>query len=122
MGGIPRRSRALLQDAPYISFPVQNGDNLKWGRFWPIHNGVIGIAGQRPETKGTGGEVGPGVAAHGSLGSKRASVVDGAFYDVRCVFVVLGNVRPDVKKIRFGKRGESIGAHRLDKRQASFMA
>jgi hypothetical protein len=37
-------------------------------------------------------------------------------------FAVIGNVTPDVKNIRFGKRRESVNAHRLDKRQTSFIA
>jgi len=115
-------SRALFQDAPYIFFPVQNGDNLKWGRLWPLHNGVVGVAGQRPETQRTGCEVGTGMAAHGRFGNKRASVVNRLFYAVGGVFAVIGNVTPDVKNIRFGKRRESINAHRLDKRQSSFIA
>ena len=33
-----------------------------------------------------------------------------------------GNERPDVENIRFGKRRKNIDAHRLDKRQSSFIA
>ena len=44
------------------------------------------------------------------------------FYAVGGVLVVTGNVRPDVENIRFGKRRERINAHRLDKRQPSFIA
>ncbi len=62
------------------------------------------------------------MAAHGSLGNKRASVVNRLFYAVGGVFAVIGNVRPDVENIRFGKRRESITAHRLDERQSSFIA
>ena len=115
-------SRALFQDASYISFPVENGDDLKGGRLRPVHNGVVGITSQRPETQRAGCEIGTGMAAHGRLGNRRASVVNRLFYAPGGVFAVIGNVTPDVKNIRFGKRRESINAHRLDKRQSSFIA
>ena len=56
-------SLALLQDAPDISLSVHNGNDLKRGCLWPVHDSVIWIAGQRPETKGAGREVGPGMAS-----------------------------------------------------------
>ena len=114
-------SGALFQEASYISFPVENGDNLKGGRRWPVHNGVVRITGERPETQRTGGEVGTGMAARGGLGNQRASVINRLFYAVGGVFAVIGNVTPDVKNVGFGKRRESINAHRLDKRQSSFI-
>jgi len=94
----------------------------QWGRLWPVHNGVVGVAGQRPETQRTSREVGTGMAAHGRFGNKHASVVNRLFYAVGGVFAVTGNVTPEVKNIRFGKRRESTNAHRLDKRQSSFIA
>jgi hypothetical protein len=51
--------------------PVQDGDNLKRVRLWPVHNGVVGIAGQCPETKRTGCEVGAGMVAQGSFGNSQ---------------------------------------------------
>jgi hypothetical protein len=62
------------------------------------------------------------MAAHGSPGNKGARVIDCSFYAVGGVFAVIGNVTPDIKDIGFGKRRESISAHRLDKRQSSFIA
>jgi hypothetical protein len=62
------------------------------------------------------------MAAHGRFGNKRTSVVNRLFYAVGGALVVTGNVRPDVKNICFGKRRERINAHRLDKRQPSFIA
>ena len=114
--------RALIQDALYLSFPVEDGDNLEGGGLWPVHNGVVRKTGQRPETQRTGSEVGTGMAAHGGLGNQRASIVNRLFYAVGGIFTVIGNVTPDVKNICFGKRRESINAHRLDKRQSSFIA
>jgi hypothetical protein len=61
------------------------------------------------------------MAAHGSFGDKPASVVDRLLYSVCCVFVVIGNVGPDLENIRFGKGREDIDAHRFDKRQPSFI-
>jgi hypothetical protein len=44
-------SSSLFQDMPYISLPVQNGDDLKGGGLWPVNNAVVWIAGYRPEAK-----------------------------------------------------------------------
>ena len=68
------------------------------------------------------GEVGAGVAARRSLGNQRARVKNRLFYAVGGTFAVVGNVTSDVKNIGFGKRRESKNAHRLDKRQSSFIA
>ena len=101
---------------------MENGNDLKRGLLWPVDNGIIRIPGQCPETKRTACEVGAGMAAHGSLGNKRASVLDRSLYAVGGVFIVIGNVRPDIENIRFGKRRKNINAHRLDERQSSFIA
>jgi hypothetical protein len=71
---------------------MQNGNDLKRHRLWPVHNSVICISGQSPETKKTSCEIGPGMAAHGSFGNKRASIVYRLFYVVGGTFVGLGNV------------------------------
>jgi len=60
--------------------------------------------------------------SHGSFGDKRAAVEDCFFYEVGGYFAVLGDVRPNVKDIRFGKRRKNIRAHRLDTRYSSFIA
>jgi hypothetical protein len=85
-------SLALFQKIPDISLSMQNGNDLKRRCFWSVHNGVVWISGKRPETKGTGCEVYPGMTAHGSFGSKCASMVDRSFYVFGSVFVGLGNV------------------------------
>ena len=61
------------------------------------------------------------MAAHGRFGKKRTSGLDRPFDAVGGAFAVIGNVRPDVKNIRFGERRKNINAHRLDKRQLSFI-
>src|SRR4051812_2469992 len=100
---------------------MQNSDNLKRCRLWPVDKAVIGVAGQCPETKGTGCKVGPGMAAHGRVGKEFASVENRLFHAVGGFLVVVCNVRPNIENIRFGKRRKSIAAHRLDKRQSSFI-
>ena len=45
------KSRALLENAPDVPVSMENGNDLKRGRFWSIDNGVVGIPAQRPETK-----------------------------------------------------------------------
>lgn len=97
-------SGAQLQGAPNISLSVDNGNDFKRGCLLPVHDGVIWIAGQRPETKRTSCEVRPGVATHRSLGDKGASIVDRLFYAIGGVFVVIGDVRPNIENIRFGER------------------
>ena len=62
------------------------------------------------------------MAAPRRLGNQRASVVNSVFNAVGGVFTFIGNVRPDVKNVRFGKGRESKNAHRLDNRQSSFIA
>src|SRR5271154_3214690 len=99
------RRRFLL---PCITATISRGDRL-----WPVHNGVIWVFGQRPEAKGAGCEVGPGMAPQRSVGGRCASVEDRLFYAVRSAFVVFGNVCPDIENIRFGKRCKNIEAHRL---------
>jgi hypothetical protein len=116
-----KASRALLQDASYISFSMENCDDLKQGRLGTVNDGVIGISGQCPETERAGCEVRPGMATRGGLGNKRASVVNRLFYAVGSGFAVLRDVRPNVKNIRFSKGRESVRAHRLDNRQSSFI-
>ena len=109
-------SLARLQDIPQISFPVQNGDNLKRRCLGPVNNGVVGITRKRPETQRSASEVGTGMPAHGSLGNKCTSVIDGLFHAVGGFLAVVGNVGPDLEDIAFGERRESIRAHRFDAR------
>jgi hypothetical protein len=42
------------------------------------------------------------MAAHGSLGNERASVVNRLFHAVGGVLIVIGNVKPNVGNICFG--------------------
>jgi hypothetical protein len=49
-----RTSRALFEDATYISFSVQNGDYLKGNSLRSVNNGVIRITGQRPRNEANG--------------------------------------------------------------------
>jgi len=60
------------------------------GRLWPVRNCVIWKEVRCPETKGTGGDVGPGSAAHGRFGDERASVVNHLFHAVGGVLMVIG--------------------------------
>ena len=94
---------------------MQNGDNLKRRRFGPVNNGVVGVAGERPEPQRTAGEIGTGMAAHGSLSNKRAGIVDRLFDAAGGYFgigvVVTGDVGPDVENIGFRERRESVDAH-----------
>ena len=116
---------ALSEDALDISFAVQHGDDLKRRAVGPINNGVVGIAGQRPEPKRARCKVGAGMAAQGAFGKKGASVVNRLFDAAGGVLAVLRDVRPDVENIGFGKRRERVTAHRLGKRsccQLSFIA
>jgi hypothetical protein len=92
-----KASWTLLQHAPYVSLPVQNGDNLEGSRIGPVNNGVVGITGKRPETQRAGCEVGARMATHGSVRNKGASVIDRLFYAVGGLLTVLRNVGPDVK-------------------------
>jgi hypothetical protein len=62
------------------------------------------------------------MAAQRGLDNQRASVKDRSFYTVRGGLVVLGNIRPDVEDIGFGKRRENIRVHCLDKRHSVFIA
>ena len=62
------------------------------------------------------------MAAHGCFGNKGASVKNCFFYAGGGGFAVLRNVSPNVENIRFGERGKSVIAHRLDKRKSSFIA
>jgi hypothetical protein len=62
------------------------------------------------------------MAAQGTFGNQRAGVVNRLLDAVGGVFAVLPNVAPDVEYIGFGQRGESLGAHRWEERQSSFMA
>ena len=90
-----------FQYAPYISLPVQNGDNLKGSRFRPVRNGVVRMTGKRPETEGAAGEIGAGMATGGSLSDKRTPIVDRLFYAIGDLLAVDGDVGPDVENIRF---------------------
>jgi len=101
---------------------MQNRDDLKRRCLRAEHNGVVWIAGQRPETKGTACKVWSDVTAHGTFGNKGASVVDRSFYAVGGFFVVIGNVGPDIEYVRFGERRKNVSAHCLDKRHSSFIA
>src|ERR1035441_2181212 len=112
----------LFQDAADISLSMYHGNDLKRRCLWPVHNCIIRISGQRPETQGTVCEVGPGMASNGSFGNKSASVVDCLFYAVGGFFVGLGHERPEVEYICFGNRRKNIAAHLLVKRQSSFIA
>jgi hypothetical protein len=80
---------------------VEDGNDLKWGRLWPVNNGVVGIPAQRPKTEGMGCKVGPGVAARGAFREKRTSFIDSLFNSIRSSFAVLRNVSPYVEDIRF---------------------
>jgi hypothetical protein len=101
------KSRALLEHAPDVPFSVENGNDLKWCRFWPVNNGVVGIPVQCPETEWARREVGSGVAAQRTIGEKRASIIDRLFYAGGGVLASLGNVRPNIENIRSGERGVS---------------
>ena len=115
-------SLALFEDALDISLSMHNSDDLKRGLLWPIHDDVIGISAQRPQTKGTDCKVGAGMAAHGSFGKKDPSIEDSLFYAIGSVLAVVRDVSPDVEDIGFGARRENITAHRLCKRQLSFIS
>jgi hypothetical protein len=69
-----------------------------------------------------GGEVGPGMAAHRGFGNKPTCFINRLFYRVGGGFVVLRDVSSNIENVRFGERRKSVLAHRLDKRQSSFMA
>src|SRR5580698_9194863 len=101
---------------------MDDSNDLNGGRLRAVDNGVIRIAGQRPETKRTSREAGSGMATQGRLGDKRASGIDRLFNAVGGVFVIIGDIRPDVENIGFGKRRESITGHRLAERLSSFSA
>ena len=90
-------SGTLFQNAQVSSFPVEDCDNPNGSRLGPVNDRVVGVAGQRPETKRAGCQIGTGVAAHRSFGNKRACVIDRLFHAVGGVLAVLGNVGPDVK-------------------------
>jgi hypothetical protein len=75
-------SRLLFWNAPYVSFAMDNGDNLERGCFCPVDYGVVGVAGQRPKTQRTRCEIGAGMAEQWSLGNKRASIVERLFHAV----------------------------------------
>jgi hypothetical protein len=118
-------SAALSKDAFDVSFPVQHSDNLEWRGFGSVDDGVVRIAGQRPETQGASCKIRSGMTAQRAVGKKLASVVNRLFYAVRGIFIVLGNVRPNVKNVSFGKRRKSVSAHCLEERsrcQLSFIA
>ena len=72
------------------------------------HNRVIGIAGQRPETKRASCEIGSGMAAQGGFGNKCAGIINRLFHAVGGVFAVLRNIRADVENIGSCKRRESM--------------
>jgi hypothetical protein len=87
-----KASLALFENVLDISLSVHNSDDPKRGLLWPIHDDVVGVPAQRPETKRTGCEVGAGMAAHGSFGKKGASIEDGFFYAVGGILVVVRDV------------------------------
>lgn len=101
-------SLALFEDAADISLSVRDGDDLKRSRLWPVDNGVIWIARQRPKTKETRCKVRAGMASHGSLGNERASVINRLFYAVGGVFAIISDVRPDVENICYGEWGKNV--------------
>lgn len=111
-----RESLSPFQNALYISFSVQNGNNLNGRGPWPIHNGVVGITGERPETQQTACQVGARMAAHGSLRGKRTGFVDRLFDPVGSFLAVVGDVGPDIEDVGFSERRESVNAHRLGAR------
>ena len=78
-------------------FSVQNADNLKRHRLWPVNDDVAAITGDRPETKRAGCEVGSGMPTQRSFGKERTSVINGLFYAVSCRFAGFRNIRPDFK-------------------------
>jgi hypothetical protein len=63
-----------------------------------------------------------GKTAHGLGGDKFARIVNRLLNTIGGVFAVIGNVGPDIKNIRFGKRRQNVSVHFLDKRQSSFIA
>ncbi len=58
----------------------------------------------------------------GSFRNQRASFVNGLFHAVGGWFAVFRDITPNSKNVRFSKGRESVGCHRLDKRQSSFIA
>jgi hypothetical protein len=110
------KSLARFQDTPYISLPVQNGDNLKGRGFGTVNNGVVGIASERPETQRTAGEVGTGVAACGSFGDKGTGIIERLLDAVGGLLAVVGDVGPDIENVGFGEGRESVGCHSLGAR------
>lgn len=82
---------------------MQNSENLERGGPWPVHYRIVWISSQRPETEWTACQVWTGVAAQGAFGDESASIINRLLYPVGGIFAVLGNVRPDVKDVRFGK-------------------
>jgi len=44
-------SGTFRQNAPDISFSVQNSDNLKWYPVRPVDDGVAGVIHERPKTE-----------------------------------------------------------------------
>ena len=58
-------SPELSENARDVSLSVDNRDDLKRGLVWPIHDGVVGLPIQRPETKRTNRDIRAGMAAEG---------------------------------------------------------
>src|ERR1017187_1978728 len=101
---------------------MKYGDNLEGYRLRPIHKGIAAIAGERPEEHRARCEMGAGMSAPGALCNQGAGFENRLFYTISGGFTIGGNVTPDVKYVGFGKRGQSVTAHRLDKRRSSFRA
>lgn len=95
---------------------MQDGNDLKRGRFWPVNNGVVGISAQCPEAERARREVGSGVAAQRAVSEERTSIIDRLFYTVGGVLAVLGNVRPNIENIRSSERRENVTTHPRGKR------
>jgi len=114
-----------------VSLSMHNGNDLKRGRLWPVQPRSFRApdlryprssllfafyaseafkARNRRDERGLTG-IGLGLTQFpGYYGSVSRNEAHG------------GNERPHVENIRFGKRRKNIDAHRLDKRQSSFIA
>jgi hypothetical protein len=101
---------------------MEDGDDLRWVGFCAVDNHVIWKPGNRPETEGTGREVGTDVSAKWMFGDKGTGIVDRSFDAVGGIFAVPGNAGPDGEEIGPGQGSENVEAHRLDERQSSFIA
>jgi len=112
----------LLQNATQMPLAVENSDNFKRHSRRSVHDSVVLIPRQSPESQLSVGEVGSRVAMHRRFGDKGAGFIDCLLNSFCGDFIILRDESPYCEDVRFSLGSENVSAHCAVERQASFIA